>query len=71
MTDWSGHIDALVGAGIIILVQAIVNIVLYKKIKGKRSIIYYGKDESKPYSYDSPFDYSGNRTDRVGTIFKK
>jgi len=28
--------------GVIILVQAIVNIVLYRKIKGERSIIYYG-----------------------------
>jgi len=35
MTDWSGHIDALLGAGVIILIQAIVNIVLYKKIKSE------------------------------------
>ena len=33
MTDWSGHIDALVGAVIIILVQALVNYKLYSKIK--------------------------------------
>ena len=33
MTDWSGHIDALVGAGLIILVQAFVNYKLYSKIK--------------------------------------
>ena len=33
MTDWSGHIDALVGAGIIILVQAFVNYKLWSKIK--------------------------------------
>jgi hypothetical protein len=33
MTDWSGHIDALVGAGLIILVQAFVNYKLWSKIK--------------------------------------
>ena len=33
MTDWSVHIDALVGAVIIILVQAFVNYKLYSKIK--------------------------------------
>ena len=33
MTDWSGHIDALVGAGIIIVVQAFVNYKLWSKIK--------------------------------------
>ena len=33
MTDWSGHIDALVGAGIIILLQAFVNYKLWSKIK--------------------------------------
>jgi len=41
VTDWSGHIDVLVGVGIIILIQAIVNIVLFKKIKGQRSTIYH------------------------------
>jgi len=71
VTDWSGHIDALVGAGIIILIQVIVNIVFYKKITRERSIIYYGETKSKPHRYDSPFDYSGNRTDRVGSFSKK
>ena len=52
VTDWSGHIDVLVGAGIIILIQAIVNIVLYKKIRGERSIIYYGETKYKPYRQD-------------------
>ena len=33
MTDWSGHIDALVGAGLIILLQAFVNYKLWSKIK--------------------------------------
>jgi len=33
VTDWSGHIDALVGAGIIIFILAFVNIKLYSKIK--------------------------------------
>ena len=33
MTDWSGHIDVLVGAGAIILILAFVNIILYSKIK--------------------------------------
>ena len=33
MTDWSGYIDALVGAGIIILLQAFVNYKLWSKIK--------------------------------------
>ena len=71
MTDWSGHIDALVGAGIIILIQAIVNIVLYKKIRGERSIIYYWQDESKPYRHASSTNNSGHRIDRVGTFAKK
>ena len=43
MTDWSGHIDALVGAGIIILAQIIFNIWISKRT---RSIIKYGKDKS-------------------------
>jgi len=71
MTDWSGHIDALVGAGIIITLQAIINLIFYRKLKAQRSIIYYGKDESKPYRYDSPTYNSGHRIDRLGTLSKK
>ena len=33
MTDWSGHIDALVGAGILIIFPAVVNYKLFSKIK--------------------------------------
>jgi hypothetical protein len=71
VTDWSGHIDALVGAGIIIFIQFFINLYFLNKLRSERSIIYYGQNESKPHSYDSPFDYSGHRIDRVGTISKK
>jgi len=71
VTDWGGHIDVLVVAGIIILVQVIVNIVLYKKITGQRSIIYYGETKYRPYRHDSPTYNSGHRIDRVGTVSKK
>jgi len=43
MTDWSGHIDVLVGAGIIIIAQILFNILIYKRV---RSIIEYGKIKS-------------------------
>ena len=61
----------LVGLGIIILVQAIVNIVLFRKIKGERSIIYYGETKYRPYRHDSPTYNSGHRINRVGTVSKK
>ena len=32
MTDWSGHIDAVVGASLIILIQAVINYKLWSKI---------------------------------------
>jgi len=43
VTDWSGHIDALVGAGIIIMAQILFNMLIYKRV---RSIIEYGKTKS-------------------------
>ena len=67
MTDWSGHIDVVV----LIFLQLIFNVFIYKKIKGERSIIYYGKDESKPYRYDSTPHNSGHRINRMGLIPKK
>ena len=33
MTDWSGHIDVLVGVGIIIVVQTLFNIWIYKRVQ--------------------------------------
>jgi len=46
-------------------------VLITKKRIAERSIIYYGKTKPKPSRYDSPFDYSGHRIDRVGTISKK
>jgi len=43
MTDWSGHIDILVGAGIIIIAQILFNLLIYKRIK---SIIRYKDSRS-------------------------
>jgi hypothetical protein len=48
VTDWSGHIDVLVGAGIIILAQILFNILIYKRIK---SIIRYKDSRSLPKWY--------------------
>ena len=33
MTDWSGHIDVLVGMTILIFIQAFVNILIYNKFR--------------------------------------
>ena len=71
MTDWSGHIDALVGAGIIITLQAIINLIFYRKLKAQRSIIYYGENEHKPSRHDSSSGHSSSRIDRVGNNFKR
>jgi len=46
-------------------------VLITKKRIAERSIIYYGETKPKPSRYDSPFDYSGHRIDRVGTISKK
>jgi hypothetical protein len=46
-------------------------VLINKKRTTERSIIYYGKTKPKPSRYDSPFDYSSHRIDRVGTISKK
>jgi len=71
MTDWSGHIDVLVGVGIIIFAQFFINLYFLSKVRGERSIIYYGKNEFKPYRHDSPTYNSGHRIDRLGTLSKK
>ena len=47
MTDWSGHIDVLVGAGVIIIAQILFNRWIYKRIK---SIIRY-KDSRMEYKW--------------------
>ena len=44
MTDWSGHIDALVGAGILIIFQAVVNYKLFSKIKKIQKQLEQDKD---------------------------
>ena len=44
---------------------------LNKKIKGERSIIYYGENEHKPSRYDSPVSHSSRGLDRVGHYFKR
>ena len=67
MTDWSGHIDVVV----LIFIQVLFNIFLYKKIQGKRSIIYYGENEYKPSRHDSSSGHSSSRIDRVGHNFKR
>jgi len=43
VTDWSGHIDVLAVAGIIIIAQSLFNIWIYKRIK---SIIRYSGSRS-------------------------
>ena len=43
MTDWSGHIDALVGIGVVLCVQILFNVWVFKRI---RSIIEYEKTKS-------------------------
>jgi hypothetical protein len=47
VTDWSGHIDVLVGAGIIITAQIIFDAWVFKRI---RSIIRY-KDSRMGYKW--------------------
>ena len=32
MTDWSGHIDVVIGAGILIFIQMLVNLYFWSKI---------------------------------------
>ena len=44
---------------------------LNKKIKGERSIIYYGENEHKPYRYDSTTFDSSHRVDRMGHYSKR
>jgi hypothetical protein len=46
-------------------------VLITKKRIAERSIIYYGEIKPEPSRYESPFDYSGHRIDRVGTISKK
>ena len=67
MTDWSGHIDVVV----LIFIQVLFNIFLYKKIQGKRSIIYYGENEHKPSRHDSTTSHRSRGLDRVGHYFKR
>jgi len=40
MTDWSGHIDALIGAGILIFVQVFINFYFLGKIKRIHNRLY-------------------------------
>ena len=67
MKDWSGHIDVVV----LVFLELIFNVFIYRKIKTQRSIIYYGKDEHKPSRHDSAPTYSSGRLDRLGYFSKR
>ena len=57
--------------GTVLFLQLIFNVFIYRKIKTQRSIIYYGKDESKPTRHDSTTTRSSGRIDRMGYHSKR